>query len=43
MAKLQIIHLFEADFNFNSKWLGKTAVAQGELKQLLAQEQYGSQ
>jgi len=32
VSKLQIIHLFKGDFNFNNKWLGKTTIAQAEAK-----------
>jgi len=42
MTKPCIIHLFKVDFNINNKWLGKTAIAQAEVKGLIAQEQYGS-
>jgi len=41
LAKLWI-HLFEVDFNFSSKWLGKTAISKTESQWLLAHEQYGS-
>jgi len=43
MAKLWIVHLFEGNFNFNNKWLGKMMIAQVEAKELLAHKQYGSQ
>jgi len=42
VAKLQIIHLFEGNFNYNNKWLGHTSIKQVETHTLLAQEQYGS-
>jgi len=42
VSKLCIIHLFEGDFNFNNKWLGKMTIAQAELHDLLAHKQYGS-
>jgi len=41
--KLHIIHLFEADFNANNKWLGHVIMKKAESKQLLDNEQYGSQ
>jgi len=42
VEKLQIILLFEADFNANNKWLGWAIMYQAEHIHLLAQEQYGS-
>jgi len=41
VEKLQIIHLFEADFNSNNKWLGWSMMVQAEVLHLLADEQYG--
>jgi len=38
VAKLCIIHLFEADFNFSNKWLGKMTIAQAKVQGLIAQE-----
>jgi len=43
MDKLCIIHLFEADFNANNKWIGWAIMTHVESQQLLADEQYGSQ
>jgi len=42
IKKLQIIMLFEADFNYNNKWLGSITMKLVEDQNLLAQEQYGS-
>jgi len=41
--KICIIHLFNADFNANNKWLGQAIMTQAKSKQLLADKQYGSQ
>jgi len=43
MEKLQIILLFEVDFNFNNKWIGCAVMYRAEDAKLLAEEQYGSQ
>jgi len=40
--KLHIIMLFEADFNNNNKWLGRTTMMTAEAHNLLASEHYGS-
>jgi len=42
VEKLQIILLFEADFNANNKWLGRAMMLNAEQYNLLAPEQYGS-
>jgi len=42
MGELWIIHLFDVDFNFNSKWLGQAILKQAEALQLVADEQYDS-
>jgi len=41
--KLQIIQIFEADFNINNKWLDKSTMSQAKLHHLLVDEQYVSQ
>jgi len=43
VEKLQIILLFEADFNANNKWLGRVVMMNTENLDLLVDEQYGSQ
>jgi len=40
MDKLCIIHLFEADYNFNIKRLGKAILSQAKHLYLMADEQY---
>ena len=40
--KLRIILLYESDFNFNNKILGRQALENAEKFNLLAKEQYGS-
>jgi len=42
IEKLQIIMLFEADFNNNNKWLGRVTMHMAEEHNLLAPEQYSS-
>jgi len=42
MERLQIILLFEADFNANNKWIGQAIMFQAEDAHLLAEEQFGS-
>jgi len=42
VEKLRIILLFETDFNFNNKWLGRAIMFNVELAGLLANKQYGS-
>jgi len=42
VEKLQIILLFEADFNANNKWIGQAIMYQAEQANLLAEEQFGS-
>jgi len=42
VEKLRIIMLFEADFNSNNKWLGRTLMKQAASKHILAEQQYGS-
>ncbi len=43
MEKLQIIVLFEVDFNMNNKWIGRAVMYTVDKLQALAPEQYGSQ
>jgi len=43
VEKLQIMLLFEADFNANNKWIGHMVMYQAEWAHLLAEEQFGSQ
>jgi len=42
MEELQIILLFEADFNANNKWIGRAVMYQAKQAHLLAEEQFGS-
>jgi len=42
VEKLQIIMLFEADFNHNNKWLGRATMKVAEKHNIIAPEQYGS-
>jgi len=42
MERLQIILLFEADFNANNKWIGRAIMFRAEDAHLLAEEQFGS-
>jgi len=42
VEKLQIILLFEGDFNQNNKWLGQAVMFQMEEQHQMAPEQYGS-
>jgi len=42
VENLQIIMLFEADFNNNSKWLGQATMKIAKEHNLLALEQYSS-
>jgi len=42
VEKLCIILLFEADFNSNNKWLGRTVMLNVEQFNLLAPKQYSS-
>jgi len=42
MEKLHIILLFEADFNYNNKWLGRVIMFNAESTGMMANEQYGS-
>jgi len=42
VEKLQIILLFEADFNANKKWLDQAVMINARTLELLANEQYGS-
>jgi len=42
VEKLQIILLFEADFNANNKWIGRAVMYQVEQAHILAEEQYRS-
>jgi len=43
LSKLQIILLFERDFNDNNKWLGWAVMFYAKQNNLLAKDQYGSQ
>jgi len=43
VEKLHIILLFEADFNYNNKWLGRAIMFNVESAGMIAEEQYGSQ
>jgi len=43
VEKLQIILLFEGNFNNNNKWLGRAVMFNVEVHNLMAPEQYGSQ
>jgi len=42
VEKLRIILLFEADFNYNNKWLGRAIMFNAESAGMMADEQYGS-
>jgi len=42
VEKLQIILLFEGNFNQNNKWLGWAVMFHAEEHQQMAKEQYGS-
>jgi len=42
VEKLQIILLFEVDFNANNKWIGRAVMYQAKWENLLADEQFGS-
>jgi len=42
VEKLQIIMLFEADFNNNNKWFGRVTMKLAEEYDVIAPEQYGS-
>jgi len=42
VEKLRIILLFEADFNYNNKWLGCMIMWNAESAGMMADEQYGS-
>jgi len=42
-SKFRIIVLFEANFNMNSKWLGRATIFKAEQAQELGPKQYGSQ
>jgi len=43
VEKLRIMLLFEADFNYNSKWLGWAIMFNVEAARVMANEQYSSQ
>jgi len=42
IKKLQIILLFEANFNANNKWIGRAVMYKAEQEHLLADEQFSS-
>jgi len=42
MEKLQIIVLFEANFNMNNKWMGRAILYTAKNLKALTTEQYGS-